>query len=141
MFASKSAGSFYDASIHTSMQDDVVEISAEYHAELLAGQAEGRVISWGDDGYPLLIDPPPPSFAEVAFAERTWRGSQLAATDGVVSRHRDEVEEGSLTTLTSAQYSELQAYRRSLRNWPESGEFPLSEHRPPAPDWLSTLTQ
>lgn len=141
MFASKSAGGFYDASIHTSMQDDMVEISAEYHAELLAGQAEGRVISWGDDGYPLLIDPPAPSSAEVAFAERTWRDGQLAATDGVVTRHRDEVEEGSPTTLTQTQYTELQAYRRLLRNWPESGEFPLLQHRPFTPEWLLILSQ
>ncbi|MCL5229075.1 tail fiber assembly protein [Pseudomonas nunensis] len=141
MFASKSARGFYDTSVHTSMPDDVIEISAEYHAELLAGQGEGQVISWGDDGYPLLIDPPLPSTAEVAFVERIWRDGQLAGTDNVVARHRDEAEEGSPTTLTKSQYIELQAYRRLLRNWPESGEFPLLQHRPPAPEWLSTLTQ
>lgn len=141
MFTSKSTRGFYDASIHALMPDDVIEITAEYHADMLAGQAEGQVISWGDDGYPVLMDSPPPSSAEVAAIERAWRDSQLAATDATVTRHRDEVEEGSPTTLTPAQYADLQAYRRALRNWPESGEFPLKEHRPPEPEWIITLPQ
>jgi hypothetical protein len=139
MFASKSTRGFYDASIHASMPDDVVEISAENHAELLAGQSEGKVITWGDDGYPVLVDPPLPSPEVLAATERVWRDGQLAATDGVVSRHRDELEEGQETTLTPTQYAELQAYRRALRNWPEAGEFPLIDHRPLPPPWLTGL--
>lgn len=117
--------------------EDAVEITDAYHAELLAGQSEGKVIAWGDDGYPVLIDPPPLTPEEVAVIERVWRDAKLAATDGVVTRHRDELEEGLETTLTPTQYTELQAYRRALRNWPETGEFPLIEHRPPAPGWLT----
>lgn len=141
MFTSKTTGSFYDASINTSMPADVVEISADLHAELLAGQSEGKVIAWGDDGYPVLVDPPLPSLEVLAATERVWRDGQLAATDGVVSRHRDELEEGQETTLTPTQYTELQAYRRALRNWPEAGEFPLIEHRPPSPLWLTGTLQ
>ncbi|MFJ7107785.1 phage tail protein [Pseudomonas sp. NPDC098740] len=118
---------------------DAVEITSANHAELLAGQSEGKVIAWGDDGYPVLIDPPLPSPEFFAEVERAWRDGQLAATDGIVSRHRDELEEGLETTLTPAQYIELQAYRRALRNWPEAGEFPLIEHRPTAPPWLTEL--
>ncbi|WP_039967806.1 phage tail assembly chaperone [Pseudomonas chlororaphis] len=137
MFASKAARSFYDPAINESMPDDAVEISAERHAELLAGQSEGKVISWGADGFPTLMNPPPPSAEELSAAERYWRDQQLSETDPLVSRHRDEQEEGSETTLTPARYGELQAYRRSLRNWPENGEFPLAEHRPVAPPWLA----
>ena len=137
MFASKSTRGFYDVTIHASMPEDVVEISAENHAELLAGQSAGKVIAWGDDGYPVLVDPPPLTPEEAAEIERAWRDAKLAATDGVVTRHRDELEEGIATTLTVEQYTELQAYRRTLRNWPEAGEFPLIEHRPPAPLWLT----
>jgi hypothetical protein len=141
MFTSKSAGSFYDESIHTEMPSDVVELTADEHAALLQGQSEGKVIAWGDDGYPVLVDPPPPSSEELAAAERVWRDARLAATDGVVSRHRDEVEAGAATTLTLAQYSALQQYRQALRNWPEAGEFPLIDHRPPPPDWLAEQVQ
>jgi len=139
MFASKSTCGFYDEL--TTAPNDAVEISAENHAELLAGEANGQVIVWGDDGYPVLVDPPPPSPEVLAAIERVWRDGQLAATDGVVSRHRDEVEEGRETTLTPTQYTELQAYRRALRNWPETGEFPLIDHRPLPPLWLTELFQ
>lgn len=115
---------------------DAVAITKERHTELFAGQSLGKRITSGADGYPLLVDPLPPSPDYLAAIERTWRDGQLAATDGVVSRHRDELEDGS-TTLTPAQYTELQAYRSALRNWPEAGGFPLSEHRPPTPEWLS----
>ena len=136
MFASKTTRGFYDASINTLMPNDVVEISADTHAELLAGQSEGKMIDWGDDGYPVLVDPPPPSDQALAAVERTWRDQQLSETDGVVARHRDEQEVGMVETLTPAQYTELQAFRRALRDWPEAGEFPLNEHRPLTPLWL-----
>lgn len=141
MFSSRSARGFYDPSINTFMPDDAIEISPKFHAELLDGQSRGMVIAWGDDGFPLLVDPPPPSAEELAASERAWRDVELAATDSVVTRHRDELEGGLSTTLTPEQYAELQAYRRVLRNWPEAGEFPLSEHRPSAPEWLLTLAQ
>lgn len=137
MFASKSTRGFYDPAIHTTMPNDVVEITAEVHAALIDGHGKGKEIGWGNDGYPVLIDPPTPSPEFFAEVERAWRDGQLAATDGVVSRHRDELEEGQETTLTPAQYTELQAYRRALRYWPEAGEFPLIEHRPVAPGWLT----
>jgi len=141
MFTSKSTCGFYDESIHALMPDDVVEISAEDHAELMAGQAQGKVITWGDDGLPVLVDSPPLSDKDLAAIERVWRDQRLSETDDVVTRHRDELEEGLETTLTPVQYIGLQVYRRALRYWPEAGEFPLIEHRPRAPSWLEELTQ
>ncbi|MNV64276.1 Caudovirales tail fiber assembly protein [compost metagenome] len=117
--------------------EDAVEITAENHTDLLKGQSEGKVIAWGDDGFPVLADLPPPSDEQLAADERVWRDQRLSETDGVVTRHRDEVEEGLETTLTPTQYTELQAYRRALRNWPETGEFPLIDHRPLPPSWLT----
>lgn len=114
-----------------------VEITEEEHAVLLQGQADGQVIASDESGYPILGDPLPPSADELAAQERQWRDRMLSLSDGVVTRHRDELEEGSATTLTAAQHTELQTYRRALRNWPEAGEFPLIEHRPTAPPWLT----
>ncbi|WP_236187181.1 tail fiber assembly protein [Pseudomonas protegens] len=136
MFSSKSTRSFYDSTIHMSMPKDVVEIAAERHAELMAGQAAGLVIDWGKDGFPVLTDPPPPSAEDLAAVERAWRDQRLSTTDSVVTRHRDELEDGAATTLTAEQYAELQTYRRALRGWPEADKFPRTEHRPPAPVWL-----
>ena len=141
MFASKSTCGFYDPSITPAIPADAVEITPDEHMELLVGQGEGKVICWGDDGRPFLAEAPPPSQEELSMVERAWRDIKLSETDSVVSRHRDELEEGSPTSLTAEQYAELQAYRRQLRDWPEAGKFPLSEHRPPIPAWLPEPTQ
>ncbi|WP_415771074.1 phage tail protein [Pseudomonas sp. LB3P38] len=118
-----------------------IEITAEEHAALFEPGRVGKIIGMGVDGRPELQDPPLPTAEELALVERVWRDKQLSLTDGVVTRHRDELEEGIETTLTSVQYVSLQAYRRALRNWPEAGEFPLVDHRPTAPPWLAGQLQ
>lgn len=137
MFYSAQTGGFYDGT--TDRPVDVLAISTEEHQSLLEGQASGKLIAAGAGGSPVLIDPPARSPGFYAAAERRWRDDQLAVTDGIVTRHRDELEEGINITLAAEQYTQLQAYRRALRAWPESGEFPLSQHRPSAPEWLSGL--
>lgn len=81
----------------------------------------------GPDGEPMTQEPDPLSPEQVAATERAWRGSQLDATDALVQRHRDEREDGANTTLSAGQYQELQAYRRSLREWPETEGFPSTD--------------
>ncbi|HCF5744135.1 TPA: phage tail assembly chaperone [Pseudomonas aeruginosa] len=117
---------------------DGVPVSAEDHARILLEQEAGRVICADKDGQPMTKEPPPPTEEAQAAIERNWRDRQLVDTDALVARHRDELEIGT-TTLSAEQYQALQAYRRQLRDWPESGEFPLAEHRPTAPDWLDAL--
>ena len=136
---SKSTGGFYDSAHNAFVPTDAMEVSGEDYLALLEGQGKGKCITAGEDSYPVLNDLPPLPKEVLIVNARDWRLHQLTATDGVVARHRDELEEGSPITLNAAQYTELQAYRRALRNWPEEGEFPLVESRPEAPTWLSTL--
>ncbi|EIU3154830.1 phage tail assembly chaperone [Pseudomonas aeruginosa] len=139
---SPSAAAFYPVSLREAYESgngwpaDGIPVSAEVHARILQEQEAGRVICAGPDGQPMTKEPPPPSTDELAAIERAWRDHQLDATDALVARHRDEIEDGD-TTLTGEQYQALQAYRRTLRDWPEQGEFPLAEHRPSAPAWLA----
>jgi hypothetical protein len=141
VFYSPDTGYFYDDQVCSFIPEDAREFDAEERDALLAQVSHGKRLVCGPEGLPVLMDAPAQSHEELAEVERYWRSVQLTVTDGVVTRHRDEVEEGSPKTLTPTQYTELQAYRRLLRNWPESGEFPLLQHRPPAPEWLSTLPQ
>ncbi|EMJ8166590.1 phage tail protein [Pseudomonas aeruginosa] len=127
---------FYDTEINPHIPEGAVEVSAEDHAAMLAGQANGKRIAADPDGRPILIDPPPPSAAERQPFERSWRDGELRETDPLVARHRDELEAGDDTTLTAEQYKELQTYRRELRNWPESERFPQAASRPVPPNWL-----
>lgn len=118
-----------------------VTITLKAHRALLEGQAAGQRIAADEHGAPMLAAPQGATLAEQESAERIWRDLQLSLSDGVVSRHRDEVESGLPTTLTAEQYTTLQAYRRQLRDWPQGAEFPLVDHRPIAPPWLVEQTQ
>lgn len=120
------------------MPADVVEVAASVWQSLLIELSTSpKKLSSRPDGQPVLIDPPPLDAEALTAVERAWRDAQLALTDPLVSRHRDEIEEGGATSLTADQYAELQAYRRQLRDWPQGDQFPLVEHRPSAPTWLS----
>lgn len=66
MYFSKSTRGFYSQEIHgDNMPADVVEITAEEHAALLHGQAQGKVIDADADGRPFLAEPLLPSVAEL----------------------------------------------------------------------------
>jgi len=127
---------FYSPVIHGVIPPDAVEISDSLYFELLRGQESGKRIEPDRQGNPRLVDPPPLDAQALASIERAWRDAQLALTDPLVSRHRDEIEEGAATSLTLERYAELQAYRRQLRDWPLALEFPSIEQRPAAPSWL-----
>jgi len=129
---------FYPDDIGYEMTDipgDVIDIPPDDFAAAM-DRAPGESLKL-ENGRVVIVPAPEIDTVERLVAlERYWRSQQLAQTDAVVTRHRDELEDGLETTLTPAQYAELQVYRRSLRNWPEAGEFPLAEHRPVAPPWL-----
>ncbi|BBP69204.1 hypothetical protein PHLH6_12080 [Pseudomonas sp. Seg1] len=139
MHYSPSKNGFYDPGFTGRVPIDVVPITAEEHLRLLDGQSRGLIIEAGPQGFPILKARPALTAEQLATAERYWRDQRLAETDGIVARHRDEQEEGQNTTLAPEEYGQLQSYRRTLRSWPEAGEFPLSAHRPQAPAWLSLL--
>lgn len=143
VYFSPSTCGAYVPEIHgENMPADVVEVSESVWQSLLNELSTSpKKMSSRPDGQPVLIDPPPLDADELAAVERAWRDAQLALTDPLVSRHRDEVEEGGATSLTLEQYAQLQAYRRKLRDWPQGSQFPLSEHRPIAPPWLIEQTQ
>ncbi|WP_426206218.1 hypothetical protein [Pseudomonas sp. TWP3-1] len=76
-----------------------------------------------------------------AQAERSWRTVQLAESDWLVTRHRDELDVGSQTALSSKQFSRLQAWRQALRDWPGAGDTLDTGSRPQSPKWLARLSQ
>ena len=139
LFSASTCGVYVPGINASDIPSDVIEIPQAYWISLLQQLAvTPKMISVrADNGYPVLTDTPPLAPEEVAKAERLWRDSQLSATDSMVARDRDELEDGGGTTLTTEQYAELQAYRRTLRDWPQGSFFPFSEHRPSAPLWLA----
>ena len=118
MFGSKSTRGFYDPAINTTMPEDVVEITTEEHVSLLAGQSLGKVIDWGDDGYPYLADPPPTppkTYEQVMDARRVAYAAPLTGSDrwfaeatrlSIMGGTVDEVE--AAKTQGVARYNEIQ---------------------------------
>ncbi|WP_454863729.1 phage tail assembly chaperone [Pseudomonas hormoni] len=74
-------------------------------------------------------------------AERSWRDGELASLMWLRERHRDQMEIAVDTTLTGEQFTELLLYMQALRDWPQSPDFPNSEHRPLAPAWIADQTE
>ncbi|WP_460418860.1 tail fiber assembly protein [Pseudomonas sp. microsymbiont 2] len=136
-FSPSTCGAYLSAVHGEDMPTDVVPIPASRWQALLSELAiSAKKVSADAAGNPVLIDPPPLAHDELEAVERTWRDYQLTLTDPLISRHRDELELDGATSLSLEQYAELQVYRRALRDWPQTGDFPLSDHRPGAPAWL-----
>lgn len=53
------------------------------------------------------------------------RDQLLSETDWLVTRHRDEKDEGGGTTLTAKQFKELLRYRKALRDWDKVSALPV----------------
>jgi hypothetical protein len=92
MFYSKSAGGFFSVEIHgNNMPDDVLEITDENYAALLAGQEQGKEIAADDNGAPILVDRP---VVELTYAQK--RASEYPPMtdylDGVVKGDQAQID-------------------------------------------------
>lgn len=94
MLYSASTNGFYGQEIHgDNVPNDVVEITPEYHTELLNGQSQGKVIKGDERGYPRLYDQEPPSAAEVQRRKNKEARAYLLSTDWYVVRRAETGEE------------------------------------------------
>lgn len=115
---SPSAGGFFPAGLdYASLPSDLIEITPEYHAELLAAQMAGGSIVADNNGVPQAVMPTPPTEAEVLAAWRATaevsRFQAFAAlyADGKLDDATAAVEaEGGLTVLA---WQNAQVFKRS----------------------------
>ncbi|MDD2054911.1 phage tail assembly chaperone [Pseudomonas putida] len=89
-----------------------------------------------DERYSADIPSDPVPLLYLETQERTWRDGVLSAAVWLRDRHRDQLELQAPTSIGSEQFTELLVYMQSLRDWPQSPEFPESERRPIAPSWI-----
>lgn len=131
-FYSAGTRAFYSSDVHSDDQrpQDAVEISDALWQALLAAQATGKIIEPGPDGRPRAVDPGASVLAEQRI---NARNQLLASTDGLVARHRDEVESGAEPTLSIEAYRQLQVWRQALRDLTKDPNFPNVQF-PPRPN-------
>ena len=140
-FYSPSTGCTYLPAIHgENIPSDAVEISDEVFLRVIANPERGKIRAHDDNGQPYLISAPLIEI-DLEVAERMWRDAEIESVKWLRERHRDELEIGVDTTLTTEQFSELLLYVQSLRDWPQSPNFPNSQLRPIATAWIANQTE
>lgn len=131
IFYSKTTGGFYDNQIHNVLPEDAVEITAEYHATLLAGQAQGKTIMPGKDGKPVLAPLAPSHLHQWNGKEWTLdkaAASQLLAEaiDKGTAAINDVVEQAyHHVTRFEAEYQLREQQARDYKAGGCKGEAPL----------------
>lgn len=110
MFYSKSTGGFYDQALHgENMPTDVVEITPERHADLLAGQAQGLRVAADADGRPVLMDRPREQLVDQTLATaRTLRQPIMGVLDGM--------QASALTAGDQARALAIETAKRGLKD-------------------------
>lgn len=92
MFYAQSTSGFYDRAIHgDSIPTDAVEITAEEHQALLAGQSSGKRIVADVAGRPYLADPPAPTLDELKTAKNTEINAARATANASTFTHSAKV--------------------------------------------------
>lgn len=98
MFYSAQTGGFYAREIHgDNIPDDAVEITEAEHAALIEGQSQGKRIVADGNGFPMLVDPPKLTAADIwgkIKAERDRRTEQGGYKVGTKWFHSDQKSRG-----------------------------------------------
>lgn len=139
-YYSQTTGCTYLLGLHTSMPADAVEISEALFLSAICNPEPGTILAHDEQGLPYLVDAPEP-VQDLAAQERVWRDDELSSVMWLRERHRDQLEISESATLTAEQFTELLVYMQALRDWPQSLNFPDSQHRPTAPVWIAEQAQ
>lgn len=133
-FYSPLVGAFYPKGARD-IPDDALEVSQSEFLQLTAARNRGRKILV--EGERLTDVDRAWTADELAAVARAARDAELMSLEWLRNRHRDQLDIGADTTLTTGQFAELLLYLQALRDWPQSDAFPSIEHRPIAPLWIA----
>ncbi|WP_239692735.1 MULTISPECIES: phage tail assembly chaperone [unclassified Pseudomonas] len=139
-FYSPSTQTTYLYGFHASIPEDAVEMSEALYQSVIGNPAIGKVRAHDEHGVPYLVDAPL-LVTDLSMRERAWRDTELSSVKWLRERHRDQLEIEAPTSIDGKQFKELLVYMQSLRDWPQSPDFPQTENRPVAPSWIAEQTQ
>lgn len=91
-YYSTSTGSTYVEGWHANMPDDVMPITEEHYVAVIANPAPGKIRSHDDDGLPILIDHPAPTYEQQQHQINIEARNYLALTDWYVIRLQETGE-------------------------------------------------
>jgi hypothetical protein len=111
---SPSNNAFYDTAINKVIPDDANDITETEWADLLNGQAEGKLIACGADMLPCLTEPPLPTADELISQAEDKRGRLRAEADKVILPLQDAKDLGIATDEEANQLVAWKKYRVML---------------------------
>jgi len=111
---SPSNNAFYDTAINKEIPSDAINITDQAWSDLLAGQAEGKLITCGADLQPCLKEQLAPT-REVLIAQAEQKKNQLRiAVDSEINWRQDAVDTDIATEEEKNTLAELKKYRVML---------------------------
>ena len=142
LFFSPSTGAHYDYpdAWDGDLPDDVIQVAAERHAELMAQASTGMVIQAGPDGAPVAVDQPTPPPETLAALARRRRDAEIAAVRWRLDRHADELALGREPTLSAEAIQAVREYVQALRDITLQPNFPAEIEWPVLPANLQMET-
>lgn len=111
---SPSNNAFYDAVINREIPGDAIDITDKAWSDLLAGQAEGKLIACGTDMLPCLTDQPLPTAEELISQAEDKRSRLRAEADTAIQPLQDASDLGIATDDEASQLVAWKKYRVML---------------------------
>lgn len=111
---SPSNNAFYDTVINREIPDDAIDITEQAWADLLAGQAKGKLIACGVDLRPCLTEQPLPTADELIRQAEDKRSRLRAEADTIIQPLQDANDLGIATDDEASQLIEWKKYRVML---------------------------
>jgi len=122
---SPSNNAFYDTAINKVIPDDAVDITETEWADLLTGQAKGKLIACGADLRPCLTEQPLPTADELIRQAEDKRSRLRAEADTIIQPLQDANDLGIVTDDEKSQLIAWKKYRVMLMriNTEDTGEI------------------
>lgn len=111
---SPSNNAFYDTVINREIPDDAIDITEQAWADLLAGQAKGKLITCGVDLRPCLTEQPLPTADELIRQAEDKRSRLRAEADTIIQPLQDANDLGIATDDEASQLIAWKKYRVML---------------------------
>lgn len=111
---SPSINAFYDTAINKEIPDDAVNITEKEWADLLTGQAKGKLIACGADLRPCLTEQPLPTADELISQAEDRRSRLRAEADAAIQPLQDASDLGMATDDEAIQLIAWKKYRVML---------------------------
>ena len=131
IYYSQSKDAFYPEALKeaylakNTFPEDCFEVLEEDFIEF-SSPPTGKVRSYKDDKF-SWIDVEI-SDQDISMLEKFWRDSELVRADSELNKVQDA------DPKATGSVADWRTFRKNLRSWPESSEFPNKDFRPVAPD-------